>query len=551
MSMRTFVTCLRRLPLLALPVLAALAATPAAGPTRLLRMPAVSATQIAFVYANNIWVVERAGGLARRLTSFQGQTSNPHFSPDGKWIAFSGDYAGNTDVYVVPAAGRRTEASDLAPRRRPGPGLDSRRQGGPLRLLACHLGAERRAALLDGARRRGRRGADGAAPRLSGQDLPRRHAHRLSDEQLVGRGAPQLPRRTEPPHLDRRSQDLRPGVAALDRFEGRRSRVGGRFGLLHLRPRRRGERLDVRHEGEEAGAGHQVHRFRRQDAQRRRRRRGIRAGRLHPRAGPEIGQRARREHHGGRRLPVDDAEVGRRDQPHDECRDLTHGKARRGRSPRRDLHRACREGGRPEPQQLERLGRARSGLVAGRQIRFVFQRQIGGVQAGDRIAGRADAATRNRAAEPDPLLHAVLVAGLQEDRVHRHEPEGVGAGRGVRAGQDCGQRSLDGAAAHAQSRVEPGLEVGRVLEPAAVAVSCDLREQRGDRRNQAGHRRARGCGMARLGRERQIRLVSRVHGFRAGVAVARHDFLRPQRELRAVLCGPEKRRAEPAAPRER
>jgi len=102
MSNRGFVTCLRRLPFLALPVLAALAATPAAGPTRLLRMPAVSATQIAFMYANNIWVAERAGGLARRLTSFQGHTSNPHFSPDGKWIAFSGDYAGNTDVYVVP-----------------------------------------------------------------------------------------------------------------------------------------------------------------------------------------------------------------------------------------------------------------------------------------------------------------------------------------------------------------------------------------------------------------------------------------------------------------
>jgi len=73
--------------------------------TRLLRTPTVSATHIAFAYANNIWTVERAGGTARRLTSFQGQTSNPHFSPDGKWIAFSAEYAGNTDVYVVPAEG--------------------------------------------------------------------------------------------------------------------------------------------------------------------------------------------------------------------------------------------------------------------------------------------------------------------------------------------------------------------------------------------------------------------------------------------------------------
>jgi tricorn protease len=73
--------------------------------TRLLRSPTVSATQIAFAYANNIWVVPREGGSARRLTSFQGQTTNPHFSPDGRWIAFSGDYAGNVDVYVVPADG--------------------------------------------------------------------------------------------------------------------------------------------------------------------------------------------------------------------------------------------------------------------------------------------------------------------------------------------------------------------------------------------------------------------------------------------------------------
>ncbi len=76
-----------------------------ASQTRLLRAPTVSATQIAFAYANNIWTVPRSGGTAHRLTSFQGQTMNPHFSPDGKWIAFSGEYAGNLDIYVVPAEG--------------------------------------------------------------------------------------------------------------------------------------------------------------------------------------------------------------------------------------------------------------------------------------------------------------------------------------------------------------------------------------------------------------------------------------------------------------
>ena len=92
--------------LLASFLLAASAATGATGAsTRLLRMHTVSATQIAFAYANNLWIVERAGGNARRLTSFAGQTTNPHFSPDGKWIAFSGEYAGNVDVYVTPAEG--------------------------------------------------------------------------------------------------------------------------------------------------------------------------------------------------------------------------------------------------------------------------------------------------------------------------------------------------------------------------------------------------------------------------------------------------------------
>lgn len=77
----------------------------AGGQTRLLRTPTVSATQIGFAYANNIWVAPRTGGSARRLTSFQGQTTNPNFSPDGRWIAFSGEYAGNFDVYIVSSDG--------------------------------------------------------------------------------------------------------------------------------------------------------------------------------------------------------------------------------------------------------------------------------------------------------------------------------------------------------------------------------------------------------------------------------------------------------------
>jgi len=73
--------------------------------TRMLRQPTVSTTHIAFAYASNIWIVERAGGAARRITSFQGQASHPQLSPDGRTLAFSAEYAGNADVYTVPVAG--------------------------------------------------------------------------------------------------------------------------------------------------------------------------------------------------------------------------------------------------------------------------------------------------------------------------------------------------------------------------------------------------------------------------------------------------------------
>lgn len=72
---------------------------------RMLRYPDVSATDIAFVYAGDIWVVPRAGGLAHRLSSPKGEESFPRFSPDGSRIGFSGDYDGNVDIYTIPVEG--------------------------------------------------------------------------------------------------------------------------------------------------------------------------------------------------------------------------------------------------------------------------------------------------------------------------------------------------------------------------------------------------------------------------------------------------------------
>jgi len=74
-------------------------------PPLLLRRPAISKTQIVFNYGANLWIAGREGGDARRLTSGIGTETAPAFSPDGNWVAFTGEYDGNPDVYLVAAAG--------------------------------------------------------------------------------------------------------------------------------------------------------------------------------------------------------------------------------------------------------------------------------------------------------------------------------------------------------------------------------------------------------------------------------------------------------------
>ncbi|MDC8829526.1 S41 family peptidase [Alteromonas gilva] len=69
--------------------------------TQLLRQPALHNDTLVFTYANDIWKTTTDGGEALRLTSFQGSESQPVISPDGKMIAFTGEYEGNKDVFVV------------------------------------------------------------------------------------------------------------------------------------------------------------------------------------------------------------------------------------------------------------------------------------------------------------------------------------------------------------------------------------------------------------------------------------------------------------------
>ncbi len=76
-----------------------------AAPTLLLRQPSISRDHIAFVYAGDIWVANREGQNPVRLTSHPADEFAPVFSPDGKWIAYSARYDGNTDVYVISVEG--------------------------------------------------------------------------------------------------------------------------------------------------------------------------------------------------------------------------------------------------------------------------------------------------------------------------------------------------------------------------------------------------------------------------------------------------------------
>lgn len=72
---------------------------------RLLRFPSTNGKEIVFSYAGDLYKVAAAGGEAKRLTSHVGYEMFPRFSPDGKTIAFTGQYDGNTEVFTIPSEG--------------------------------------------------------------------------------------------------------------------------------------------------------------------------------------------------------------------------------------------------------------------------------------------------------------------------------------------------------------------------------------------------------------------------------------------------------------
>ncbi|MBV9496280.1 MAG: PD40 domain-containing protein [Acidobacteria bacterium] len=98
--------------------------------TRLLRQPDIAGDKIAFVYGGDIWIVSANGGDARRLTSDDGLELFPKFSPDGKWIAYTGEYSGTKQVYIISADGGQprqlTFYNDIGNNVPPRGGIDNR-----------------------------------------------------------------------------------------------------------------------------------------------------------------------------------------------------------------------------------------------------------------------------------------------------------------------------------------------------------------------------------------------------------------------------------------
>src|SRR5215510_14098051 len=101
-----------------LPLLA-IALQPAHAQTKLLRFPDVHGDKVVFTYGGDLWTASTSGGLATRLTSHPALELFAKFSPDGNWIAFTGQYDGDEQVYVIPVTGGIPKQLTFYPARGP------------------------------------------------------------------------------------------------------------------------------------------------------------------------------------------------------------------------------------------------------------------------------------------------------------------------------------------------------------------------------------------------------------------------------------------------
>ena len=104
--------------------------SPTSAQTKLLRFPDIHGDKVAFTYAGDIWTASTSGGMATRLTAHPGLELFAKFSPDGKWIAFTGQYDGDEQVYVIPVTGGVPKQLTFYPARGPlEPALGLRQPG--------------------------------------------------------------------------------------------------------------------------------------------------------------------------------------------------------------------------------------------------------------------------------------------------------------------------------------------------------------------------------------------------------------------------------------
>jgi tricorn protease len=96
-----------------------LLAMPAFAQTKLLRFPDVHGDRVAFTYGSDLWTASTSGGQAVRLTAHPGMEVFAKFSPDGRWIAFTGQYDGDEQVYVMPATGGEPKQLTFYPAKGP------------------------------------------------------------------------------------------------------------------------------------------------------------------------------------------------------------------------------------------------------------------------------------------------------------------------------------------------------------------------------------------------------------------------------------------------
>ena len=224
----------------------------APGAIHLVQKPALGKTEIVFSYAGDLWSVSREGGVATRLTSGTGFESEAAFSPDGKTLAFTGEYDGNIDVFTVPAAGGVPKRITYHPDadRVVGWTPDGTRilfRSNRVQPFALHPtlhGCGGRRPSRSAAAADGLHGRLFARWQAHGLRAARRRPVRARLHQL--RGLEALSRRRGQLSVDRQSR--RPGHSQgpAHRFQRHRPHVDRRQGLLPLRPQRPDDAVQLR-----------------------------------------------------------------------------------------------------------------------------------------------------------------------------------------------------------------------------------------------------------------------------------------------------------------